>query len=328
MDFSLELETAKTIARMAAGICQNIQDELIDPAQKGDQGPVTIADYASQALIGHALASNFPDDGVISEERSEEFMLLLSDEQRALVLRFVTDALGGYVFEEQICAWLDFGKQKTTERMWIVDPIDGTKGFLNKLHYCVAISLLVDGEPVLGVLASPGFYSDEADPPDDLGALTYALKGGGAYTEALAGGPREPIQVSRVTEPREATILTSRAAGHMDMPFFREVDRYLNRDSDSPVRGLDSQDKHAMVAAGMGDIYLRLVPDANFRERVWDQAAGYVIATEAGGRVTDIHGKALDWTTGRLMENNRGVLLTNRYLHDAVLKAIAKTGFE
>ena len=74
---------------------------------------MTIADYASQAVIGNALAENFPDDAVLSEERSEEFMLLLNDQQRALVQRFVTDALGGYVFEEQICAWLDFGKQKT-----------------------------------------------------------------------------------------------------------------------------------------------------------------------------------------------------------------------
>jgi 3'(2'), 5'-bisphosphate nucleotidase len=328
VNLSHELETAKTIARMAAGICQNIQAELVDPKKKAGREPVTIADYASQALIGNALAENFPDDGVLSEERSEEFMLLLNDEQRALVQRFITDALGGYVFEEQVCAWLDFGKRKDTERKWIVDPIDGTKGFVAGLHYCVAISLMIGDEPVMGVLASPGFYSDEDNPPDDLGALTYAYQGAGAYTEALAGGPREPIQVSRVTDPRAATMLSSRASGHTDFTFLNDVERYLHRTQDSPSRNLDSQDKHAMVAMGLGDVYLRIVPEPDFREKLWDHAAGYVIATEAGGRVTDIHGKSLDWSAGTRMDNNRGVLITNRYLHNFVLEAIAKTGFE
>jgi 3'(2'), 5'-bisphosphate nucleotidase len=328
VNFTNELETAKTIARVAAGICQNIQAELVDPSQKDGREPVTIADYASQALIGNALAENFPDDAVLSEERSEEFMLLLSDQQRALVQRFVTDAVGGYVFEEQICAWLDFGKGGQAERVWIVDPIDGTKGFLSKLHYCVAISLMIGGEPVLGALASPGFYSDEARPPDDLGALIYAQRGAGAYLESLSGSPRQPIQVSTVTDPREATLLTSRAAGHTDMSFFADVEKYLGRGPDAPSRNLDSQDKHAMVAAGMGDVYLRIVPEPDFREKLWDHAAGYVIVNEAGGRVSDIHGRPLDWTAGTRMQNNRGVLMTNRFLHDAVLEAIAKTGFE
>jgi 3'(2'), 5'-bisphosphate nucleotidase len=329
VNLSNELEIAKTIARVAAGICQNIQSELVDPSQKAGREPVTIADYASQALIGNALAENFPEDGVLSEERSEEFMLLLNDDQRALVQRFVTDAVGGYVFEEQVCAWLDFGKQKyDAERLWVVDPIDGTKGFLRREHYCVAISLLIGGEPVLGVLASPGFYSDEADPPDDLGALIYAQQGAGAFIESLAGGPREPLQVSKVTDPREATLLTSYESKHTDLSFFDQVAQALGRGEDAPKRGLDSQDKYGMVAAGMGDVYLRIVPEADFREKLWDHAAGYVIVTEAGGRMTDIHGKAIDWTAGTRMVNNRGVLVSNRFLHNELLAAIAKTGFE
>lgn len=322
-----EQETIKTVARMAASICQNIQAELVNPANKDGCEPVTIADYASQALIGNALAENFPDDAVLSEERSEEFMLLLNDTQRALVQRFVTDAVGGYVFEEQICAWLDFGKQKTAERTWVVDPIDGTKGFLGNRHYCVAISLLVGGEPVLGVLASPGFYSDEDEIPDDPGALIYAAKGSGAYLEALAGGPREPIQVSRQTDATEAVLMTSFESGHTDLSFIDHVTQALHRDADAPRRRLDSQDKYGMVAAGMGDVYVRLVPEPTFREKLWDHAAGYCIVTEAGGRVTDIDGQDIDWTAGPRMANNRGIVVTNRYLHNSVLKAIAKGNF-
>ncbi len=327
MSLSYELETAKTIARIAAGICQNIQAELVNPSQKDGREPVTIADYASQALIGHALSENFPDDAVLSEERSEEFMLLFNDRQRALVSRFITDAVGGYVFEEQVCAWLDFGKQKRAERTWIVDPIDGTKGFLGGRHYCVAIALMIGGEPVLGVLASPGFYSDEAAPSGDPGALTYAMHDAGAYREPLAGGEREPIQVSTITDPRAATLLTSFEAEHTDESFINDVSRALGRRPGAPRRSLDSQDKYAMIASGMGDVYLRVTPEPRFREKLWDHAAGYVIVSEAGGRVTDVAGCPFDWTTGARMVNNRGLVVTNRFLHDAVLDAIARAGW-
>ncbi len=326
MNLSHELETAKTIARMAASVCQMIQAELVDPAQKGGREPVTIADYASQAVIGNALAENFPDDAVLSEERSEEFMLLLSDQQRALVQRYVTDALGGYVFEEQICAWLDFGKQKTAYRTWVIDPIDGTKGFLGGRHYCVAIGLLIDGEPVAGVLASPGFYSDEEVPPEDLGVLTYASQGGGAFMEALGGSERVPIRVSATADPARATLLTSFESEHTNLSLIDDVARLLGRGPDAPQRGLDSQDKHAMVACGMGDILLRVVPETTYFEKMWDHAAGYAIVTEAGGRMTDIYGQPIDWTSGTRMTNNRGVLVTNGYLHAAVVDAIARSG--
>lgn len=249
-------------------------------------------------------------------------MLLLNDNQRMLVQQFVTDAVGGYVFEEQVCAWLDFGKQRDSERLWIVDPIDGTKGFLRGQHYCVAISLMIGREPVLGVLACPGFY--EENTPEEAGALIYARQGSGAYLEALSGGPRAPIQVSKVTDPQEATLLTSFESKHSDMEFIDGVAKVLGRGPDAPRRGLDGQDKYGMVAAGMGDAYLRVVPEANFREKLWDHAAGYVIVTEAGGRMTDIYGQPIDWTAGTRMVNNRGVLVTNRFLHDDLLAAIAK----
>jgi 3'(2'), 5'-bisphosphate nucleotidase len=324
VDLSQELETIKTIARMAASVCQNIQSELVNPAEKDGREPVTIADYASQALIGHALSENFPDDTVIAEERSEEFMLLLDDRQRALVQRFVTDAIGGYVFEEQICAWLDFGKASDTRRTWMIDPIDGTKGFVGGRHYCVAIGLLDAGELMLGVLASPGFYSDADDPPPEPGLLAYARRGAGAYVEALYGGPREPVQVSRVTDPREATLLTSFESAHMDSAFIDAVAHKLNRGDDAPRRQLDSQDKYAMVAVGKGDLYLRVTPDPSYHEKVWDHAAGYMIVTEAGGRVTDLDGKPLDFSQGSRLSENHGLVVSNRYLHDTVLDAVQK----
>lgn len=322
MDLSQELETIKTVARMAASLCQNIQNELVDPAEKNGREPVTVADYASQAVICNALAENFPDDAVIAEERSEEFMLLLNDQQRSLVQRFVTDALGGYVFEDDICAWLDYGKQMTASRTWVIDPIDGTTGFLGKRHYCVAIGLLVEGRPELGVLASPGFLSDQPVPPVDVGMLTYASRGHGAFMEVLYGGLPTPIRVSDIFDARQATVLTSYESSHVDLDFINHVEQALGRGPEAPIRRIDSQDKHAMIAAGMGEIFLRLSPDPAFREKLWDHTAGTVIVTEAGGRVSDIHGEPLDFSAGHRLVNNRGVLMTNGILHEDVLAAI------
>jgi 3'(2'), 5'-bisphosphate nucleotidase len=333
VELSKELETIKTIARMAASICQSIQEELVPVegegthAEKNGHEPVTIADYASQALIGHALSENFSDDAVIAEERSEEYMLLLTDRQRMYVQQFITDALGGYVFEEDVCAWLDFGKRKEARRTWVIDPIDGTKGFLGRRHYCVAVGLLIGGEPVLGVLASPGFFSDETDGPVDLGALTYASQGVGAYMESLGGSESVPLRISAINDPQRATLLTSFEPSHSDFDFIHQVENQLGRTPESPRRRVDSQDKYAMAAAGMGDIYLRLTPDPDFREKIWDHAAGYAIVTEAGGRVSDVYGQKLDFSAGSRMFDNRGVVVTNGYLHADVLAAIASSEF-
>jgi 3'-phosphoadenosine 5'-phosphosulfate (PAPS) 3'-phosphatase len=79
------------------------------------------------------------------------------------------------------------------------------------------------------------------------------------------------------------------------------------------------------VARGEADIYLRApnsrTPD--YRENIWDHAAGALVVEEAGGKVTDVYGEALDWTTGRRLERNRGVLATNGRLHEAVVDALA-----
>ncbi len=88
---------------------------------------------------------------------------------------------------------------------------------------------------------------------------------------------------------------------------------------------MDSQAKCAVLAAGHAEIMLRLLsPDRpDYREKIWDQAAGSIIIEEAGGRVTDMDGKPLDFHTGRRLENNRGIVATNGLLHDKVLAALA-----
>ena len=91
-----------------------------------------------------------------------------------------------------------------------------------------------------------------------------------------------------------------------------------------PVR-LDSQAKYAVLAGGKAEILLRLLSpqQPNYRERIWDQAAGSIILEEAGGRITDLHGRPLDFSAGRTLARNRGVLATNGIPHAATLEALA-----
>lgn len=88
-----------------------------------------------------------------------------------------------------------------------------------------------------------------------------------------------------------------------------------------PVR-IDSQAKYAVVARGEADVYLRLPTKKDYREKIWDHAGGALVVEEAGGRVTDIDGKPLDFTLGRELSANRGIVVTNGRLHDDVLRAI------
>ena len=94
----------------------------------------------------------------------------------------------------------------------------------------------------------------------------------------------------------------------------------------APPLRMDSQAKYAVVARGEADIYLRLPTRADYREKIWDHAAGALIVTEAGGVVTDISGRPLEFHHGRELASNRGVIVTNGRLHARVIEALRSLG--
>jgi 3'(2'), 5'-bisphosphate nucleotidase len=91
---------------------------------------------------------------------------------------------------------------------------------------------------------------------------------------------------------------------------------------------MDSQAKYVVLAAGAGDVLLRLISPSrpDYREKIWDQAAGSIVVTESGGRITDLDGKPLDFSQGRTLAQNRGILATNGHLHEAILAGLRKIG--
>ncbi|HVW01399.1 MAG TPA: 3'(2'),5'-bisphosphate nucleotidase [Planctomycetaceae bacterium] len=319
--YEREVATAVAAVGQAAAVCQRVQSEISpESLAKKDKSPVTVADYSSQALICRELERAFPDDPVIAEEDSAE----LRTPDHADFLQRVHAQIERqdiHASTDQICQWIDRGNTKAfCPRFWTLDPIDGTKGFLRGEQYAISLALVVNGEIVVAALACPNLPFG-----DGKGAVYSAVKGKGANAVALAGKSQPtPIHVSPRTRAADARFCESVEAGHSSHSESEEVAQRVGTTA-LPVR-IDSQAKYALVASGEAEVYLRLPTRADYREKIWDHAGGVLVATEAGGQVTDVTGKPLDFTQGRELVMNRGVVVTNGQVHAPILKALADIG--
>ncbi len=149
-----------------------------------------------------------------------------------------------------------------------------------------------------------------------------AVRGrGAAMTPLDETTTAQPIRVSKIRKPAQARFYESVEAGHSSHDRSAKIAEWLGT-SRSSVR-LDSNAKCATVARGETDVYLRLPTRSDYIEKIWDHAAGVLIVEEAGGTVTDITGRPLEFHHGPLLQANRGVVMTNGLLHEQVLEAIA-----
>jgi HAL2 family 3'(2'),5'-bisphosphate nucleotidase len=290
---------------------------------KADQSPVTVADFGSQALVGRTLAAAFPDDPLIAEEDAAE---LRRPENSGLLAR-VTEQVRAIRPDERldasaVCRWIDRGGERGfSDRFWTLDPIDGTKGFLRHEQYAVALALIVDGRVTVAALACPNLPLVPKAATGPVGAVFVAVRGQGAFAAPLDGDPREtPTRVSPRDDPAGARFCESVESGHSAHGDAAAVAARLGITA-APVR-LDSQAKYAVVARGEAEVYLRLPTRADYREKIWDHAAGALIVEEAGGTVTDVTGRPLEFTHGRELTANRGVIVSNGRLHDSLLAAL------
>ncbi len=320
-DYEAERLAARDAARLAATLCMAVREDMLGSLtaiEKAGREPVTVADYGAQAVVLHHIASRFPDDAVLAEERGSDFQQLATPEQRERVARHVGAALGEVVTPEQVAAWLDFGRDRERSRVWVVDPIDGTKGFLRGGQFAVAVALVVDGELTVGALGCPLMPVNPGG--DALGIVATAVRGQGAQLEPQAGGSPHPMHVSEFESLGSARLLESVEKGHTDHDFSAQLVE-LTGIGGEPVR-IDSQAKYFAVADGRAEVYLRR-SRGGYEEKVWDHAAGALIVQEAGGTVTDVAGQPLDFTLGGRLQNNRGILATSGPdVHEAVLRAI------
>ncbi len=324
---SPESQFALEVVRQAALLVKQVQARLVsDAITKDDHSPVTIADFASQALVAHLLDQAFPNDLLVGEEESAALRNPAQGDALEQVTRFVSESVPGAT-PEHVAAWIDRGRAAPASRFWTLDPIDGTKGFLRGEQYVVALALIVDGRVELAALACPHLNDGYAQTNNGPGSLLLAQSGRGAWVTSLENSDRfRQLHVSDISEASQARLLRSVEAGHTNVDKLDEIGEAMGVRAE-PLR-LDSQAKYAILAAGHGDLIFRLIsPKApNYKEKIWDQAAGMLVCEEAGGKVTDLDGKPLDFSQGRTLAKNRGVLASNGLLHAAALDAIRAVG--
>ena len=325
MAFEKEKQVAIEAVTKACGLCRSVQRNLIsaETLDKKDRSPVTVADFGVQAVVTADLIAQFANLPIVGEEDATELRKAENAELKQRVVEHVA-AIRPELNEEHILSAIDYGTYTggPTGRHWALDPIDGTKGFLRNDQYAIALGLIEDGEVVLGVLGCPSLPLKLDDPDGARGCLFVGVQGEPAVMRSLADGSEIRINVSDVVDPKGASICESVEKGHTKQSDTARIAEILGICA-PPVR-IDSQCKYAVTARGESSIYLRMPTRADYEERIWDHAAGWAVIKSAGGEVTDIHGKPLDFSLGRTLKNNAGVVATNGKLHEPVLKAIAE----
>jgi 3'(2'), 5'-bisphosphate nucleotidase len=318
------------------------REVLGDHLTKANASPVTVADFVVQAFVASRLAQRFPDDPLVAEEDAT----VLRTEPARQVCRHVVELVGrmlpGEVVEtEEVLDWIDRGRGMCGHRLWILDPVDGTKGLIRGGQYVVALALIVDGTvqigivgcPRLSVVTAPGAQAESAQHTmvaavegDVEGGVALAVRGSGAWWMSLHGNLLTRLSVSTESDPGKTRALHSLESRHSDLEELQRVLRELRSDT-RPVL-MDGQTKQVLLAAGAAELLMRIPTDPLYREAIWDQAAGALIVEEAGGRVTDLDGLALDFTTGRQLLRNRGLVASNGLLHEAVLDVVRQRSIQ
>ena len=262
---SQELEIATTLARAAGRRVWSFRRREFDVYDKEDGEPVTEADLAASRLIVGGLQEAFPDDDVLSEEES--------------------------------------GRSQGAERRWIVDPLDGTRDFIDDTgDFVVMIGLCISGRPVLGAVHHP--------PTDQLyrGTQEHGL-------ERLSGddsaGPR--LRMTPVTDPSALRLVVSRS--HYDL-WFDGVKARLGITGDHRRGSVGL--KVTLLAAGEFDLYLH-----RRGLKIWDTCAPQALLEAAGGRMGTLHGAELDYSADSIRLAH-GMLATEAGVFDEVVSRLAE----
>ncbi|MBN1581060.1 MAG: 3'(2'),5'-bisphosphate nucleotidase CysQ [Anaerolineae bacterium] len=259
-----ELEVAVDLARRAASTIMDHYHTPISVEYKEGNEPVTAADRAADRIIGQGLREQFPADGLLSEESADDPARL------------------------------------ERERVWIVDPLDGTADFIEHTgDFAVQIALTRGGRPVLGVVYQPV-----------QGLLFHAREGQGAYL--VHDGERQRLHVSAVSAPAAMCLVASRT--HFS-PFIQAAYRALGIERVRQAGGVGV--KIGLLARGHCDLYL----GTNVCKE-WDLCAPHAVLLEAGGRFTNLFGEPIAYNRPGVQDCH-GLVASNGQAHAGIVAALA-----
>jgi len=269
LELNREIEVVNDLARAAGAVLLRHYESPFLVEQKTnalqEMEVVTAADREANELIVQRLSEEFPDDGILAEEAQDTERRLAKD------------------------------------RVWLIDPMDGTKNFVQRDgDFAVQIGLAVNGESLLGVV-----YQPVRD------VLYYATKGRGAWIEA-PNQKAQRMDVSRKTDPREMVLASSR---NHPSPRMEQVVRSLG--FKQQVRRGSVGVKIGLITEQQADVYLHLSPST----KQWDTCAPEMILHESGGRLTDLFGQPLRYNGVRI-DNRNGIVATNGAAHEMVIEKL------
>lgn len=328
MPFESELTVALDAVARASALCAEAQAGLTssEKLDKADKSPVTVADYGAQALVLKTLGDAFPDDPAVGEEDANDLRKPENADLFSKIVDYVR-RVDPSMSDESVLESIDRGGHSggADGRFWTLDPIDGTKGFLRGQQYAVALALIVDGEVALGVLGCPNLPVDPEDGESETGCVLYAVKGQGAFQAPLSDPSNaSAIRSDSIEDPKAAVFCESVESGHTAHGRSAVIAETL--DSQAKPFRMDSQCKYAAVSRGQASIYLRLPARPGYEEKIWDHAAGFIVLSEAGGRIADTFGKPLDFSIGRTLKENKGIVATSAGVFEPVIDAVIRSG--
>ena len=318
--------------------------ESSDQVSKLDDSPVTVADYAAQAVVSYVLEQKYPDVALLAEEDAKA-LRGGSEETRGLLEKITEitnecifgDDVSVYLSREEVARLIDRGNHEggSESTFFVLDPIDGTKGFINQRQYAIALGLCEKGKIVGGVLGCPNMPMSKI--PEDVDALETKKPGVifAAYENLgckyAAMDAKEPVGKDSFTATSDQLVKCGEdGARYMESWEDSIVADHAFTNALSEKVGItrkalriDSQAKYGSLSRGDAHIYLRF-PPKTYREKVWDHAAGAIIISESGGVISDAAGVPLEFGKGRFLDINGGIVASaTPELHEQLLKAIA-----
>lgn len=310
---------------------------------KTDATPVTVADFAAQALLISAIRGAFPLDRFVGEENADALRNNAQLRQRVWDLVASTRLddseapLASPASMEDMLEAIDLGGRGTggpKGRIWMLDPIDGTAAFLRGEQYAISLALIEDGKEKVGVLGCPnlslktGRVEESVVDERGYGQMLSAVRGQGATIRPIGTRSLRPAaKIERLGEgPTDLKDLHFVDSSQSNNWWHEKVREFAARVG-AAYPGTDlwcSHMRYVALIVGGGDLQLRIPKRLTKPVYVWDHAGVQLIFTEVGGRITDLNGKDIDFGAGRELANNWGIIAAKHGVHSRILNMVDK----
>lgn len=355
--YAEELSIALRVVHVASLLTKSVLRSLhnrIEAETKPDDTPVTIADYASQAIIISALHASYPSDNFVGEESSAQLREdgELADRVWALVQQSQLSyaqhhtenpALTFPASKNEMLDIIDLGtNDRTAEgRVWVMDPIDGTATFMTNNQYAVCLCLLHQGRQQLAVVACPNLAFDVNTPigqtkihEDSVdgqghGVVLSAIKGCGTYVRKMDSGLGEArrVMLQHAHKPMDRLDFVEVALGKtsLSQPDHRSVADDLGAKWPGTVLW-SQQMKYVALALGATDVMVRVPTSKDRYTYTYDHAGGQLLYEEAGGTVKDLDGDDIDFSQGRRINGtvNFGMIASMPEIFDDLQQTVKR----